>query len=282
MKAETGKFRTTMEEYNSYPAVRGSNLVTLINESPAHYLYELENPKPATESMERGTRVHTAALEPKIFKERMIVRPVFEGYTTKGELTTSMNCKEVKDKHQKWEMQNHNKMWLTQEQYDQVGGILTSLSKHKRAVQLMSDGHAEESFIWKDPETGLWLKSRPDYYREGHICVQLKTCDNAKTEAFMKDVLNRGYHIRAAMELEALTAVFSRPFDEYIFIAVEESAPYAVNTIKLGERSLQEGQELFYKGLRTLKKCQDSGVWPAYGDDIVYADIPEYGFKGEI
>lgn len=278
----TGKFKCTIEEYNAYPAVRGSLLKTLIQRSPAHYLYELENPKNATPAMEDGASIHLATLEPKLFQERTVIPPIFEGRTQKGEITTSLNCKEVRDKHDKWYMENNGKNIVTQEKYDQIDGILKSLSKHKRACQLMSDGHAEESFFWKDPETGLWCKSRPDFYREGHIVVQLKTTENASAESFKKDILKYGYHIGAAMEMDALTAVMGRPFDQYVIIAVERSAPHGVQCFQLGERTLQEGQELFYKGLKTLKLCTDTGVYPAYAADLVYTDIPDWAFKGEV
>lgn len=277
----TGKFKCTIEEYNTYPAVRASLIKTLIQKSPAHYLHALENPIEPTPAMKLGSAIHLAALEPKLFKERTIVPPIFEGKTAKGEMTTNLNAKEVREKHDRWHLENHGKHIVTREQYDQIDGILKSLSKHKRACQLMSDGHAEESFFWKDPESGLQCKSRPDFYRNGRTVVQLKTTEDASWESFRKDIANYGYHIGASMEMDALTAVLGTPFDEYVIIAVERSAPFAVQCFQLGERSLQEGQELFYKGLKTLKQCQESGIYPAYADDLVYTDIPDWAFKPE-
>jgi hypothetical protein len=281
---KAGKFKCTIGDYNAYPAVRNSLLKTLIQKSPAHYKYELDNPRQPTPAMIAGEAIHAAALEPKLFKENTVVQPIFEGRTAKGEITTSMNAKEVREQYDRWhfKMTNENKRIVTQDQYDNIAGVLKSLANHPGAVRLMSDGYAEESFIWQDPETGLWCKSRPDFYREGHLVVQLKSTEDAKWESFRKDIVNNGYHIGAAMEMDALTAVMGRPFDEYIIIAVERSAPWGVQCFQLGERTLQEGQELFYKGLKTLKQCQDTGIFPAYADDVVYTDIPDWGFKGEV
>jgi hypothetical protein len=146
----------------------------------------------------------------------------------------------------------------------------------------MSDGHAEESFVWKDPETGLWCKSRPDFYRNGKTIVQFKTSEDVRPVPFKRDIVKFGYHIGSAMEMDALTAVLGTAFDEYVIIAAEKNPPYAIRCIQLGERTLQEGQELFYKGLKTLKKCEDTGIFPAYEDEIVYIDINEWDFvKGE-
>lgn len=283
MKAPTtGTFKCTLAEYLSYPAVGSSALRTLINRSPAHYLYDLEHPKESTPSQLFGTAVHQAILEPKYFKEKMIVKPIFEGFTKKGELTTNENCTEVREKTEQWFMQNFDKTILTQEQFETVQGILKSISGHKQAAKLVSSGHAEESLFWTDTETGLQCKARPDFIREGHILVDVKTTLDASYRCFQGDIAKYGYHIQAAMYLDAATAVFNKRFDTFIIIAVEKEAPYAVQCFQLDENIIREGQELYYGALKTLKKCQETGIWPAYGDQLTPIALPSWAVKGEI
>lgn len=268
MNPKTGKFKCTMAEYNAYPAARNTHLKILIDESPAHYLEAIERPSDPTPAKVIGNAIHQAILEPKLFKEQLAVVPVFEGLTKKGELTTSMNCEEVREKSIKWHMENHSKTIVSQDQMDAVKCILTNLSQHKRAAQLISDGHAEESLFWNDPETGIQCKARPDFIREGHIIVDVKTTESAGPRQFFFDARKYGYHFQAAMYLDAASAVYNQVFDTFIIIAVEKKPPYAVHCFKLTESFLREGQELYYSALAKLKPCLETGIYPAYGTDL--------------
>lgn len=279
---KTAKIKCSMAEYLAYPAVGSSLLRILINRSPAHYLHALENPSEPTPAQLFGSAIHQAALEPKDFKKHMVVKPIFEGRTKKGELTTNANCEEVREKSELWHLENHGKTILSQDNFDAIQGILNSLSKHKQASKLIASGHAEESLFWTDPETGVQCKSRPDFIREGHIIVDIKSTEDASYRSFQKDLANYGYHVQAAMQLDAATAVFSQVFDTHIIIAVEKEAPFAVNCFQLDENMIREGQELYYAALKTLKQCQESGIYPAYGDQLTPIALPSWAIKGEI
>lgn len=272
----TGKFKCSLQEYHSYPAVGRTALMVLIDHTPAHYLHALENPSPETPAKILGAAIHQACLEPKLFKEKMIVKPVFEGYTLKGELTTNENCKEVKEKSAQWHMENHGKTILTLEQFTNIGGMLRAISSHSRAAKLISDGHAEESLFWTDPESGIQCKSRPDFVREGHIVVELKSTDNASYRSFQKDIANFGYHIQAAMQLDACDAVFGGNHDTHIIIAVEKEAPYAVNCFQLDDMMISEGRQLYIAALKTIQECTKSGKWPAFGDQLTPISLPSW------
>jgi exodeoxyribonuclease VIII len=160
--------------------------------------------------------------------------------------------------------------------------MLKAVSNHKRAAQLMSDGHAEESLFWTDPETGIQCKARPDFIREGHILVDLKTTEDASYRSFQKDIVKFSYHFQAAMYLDAATAVFERPFDTFIIIAVEKNPPYAVQCFQLDETAIREGQELYYAALKKLKPCLESKIYPAYGNDLIPVALPTYAVRGEL
>lgn len=273
-----------MAEYLAYPAVGSSALRTIIDRSPAHYLWDLEHPKESTPAQSLGTAIHQAILEPAFFKSEVRVPPIFHGKTQKGEPTTSMNCKEVKEQAEAWYLENHGKTILNREDYETVQGILDSLSKHKQASKLLAncEGESEESLFWTDPETGIQCKSRPDRRREGHIMIDVKTTMDASYRSFQKDIANYGYHIQAAMYLDAASAVFSQVFDTFIIIAIEKEAPYAVNVFQLDEFAIREGQELYYGALKTLKKCQETKIYPAYGELITPIALPTWAVKGEL
>ncbi len=93
------KVKMTMEEYHAHTAVGSSGLRTLIDQSPAHYLWNKTHPSEPTPAQRRGTIIHTAILEPKIFLANSIVCPEFSG---KG-------MREAKDN---WLTENHGKIIL--------------------------------------------------------------------------------------------------------------------------------------------------------------------------
>lgn len=265
---KNGKVKCTLTDYHAHPAVGSSLLRILINQSPAHYLYAVDNVEEPTPSQIFGTAFHEAVLEPMSYKERLIVQPEFSGTGSRA----------ARDE---WHIKNHGRTILKQEQVDNIERMLKNVSDHKRASQLISDGRAEESLFWTDHETGIQCKARPDFIREGHILVDVKTTGDASYKSFQKDVLNYGYHIQAAMYLEAATTVLGQTFDTFIIIAVEKEAPFAVQCFQFNEDTLREGQMLYYAALKALKKCRDSGEYPAYGNELTPIGLPSYGFKGE-
>jgi len=260
----------------------GSSLLRiLIAQSPAHYLWAKEHPSEPTPAQRLGTAIHSAILEPADFRQIMIVKPIFSGYTKKGELTTSENCTEVQEKSQAWHLEHHGKMILKQEELDTIDGILRAISAHKQAARLMSEGHAEESLFWKDPESGIELKTRPDFVREGHIVVDVKSCLDASYYAFQKEIVSRGIHIQAAMQLDGCSAVHGGHFDTHITIAVEKEEPFALQCFQMDEHAIQEGRQLYYAALKTLAQCEKSKVFPAY-PELTPVSLPSWAIKGDL
>ncbi len=260
---KTGKIKCSMQDYHAYPAAGSSDLRTIINQSPAHYWWDKNNSSPSTPAQAFGTLVHQAILEPYDFHKKMIIEPTFSG---KGSQAA----------REEWHLANHGKVVMKQEQHDAISGMIKSVLAHPKAAQLISDGSAEESFFWKDPETGVECKSRPDFLRDGHIIVDVKTTLDAGFTSFKKDVSNYGYYIQAAHYLEGASIVLDKQFDAFVIIAVEKSPPYAVQCFQIDEEAIRVGQNLIQSALKTLKKCQASGIYPAYGEHIQPIDLPPW------
>ena len=275
------KLKCTLEEYLKHPAVSSSGLRTIIDKSPAHYYYDLTHPKEATPAMAFGSAMHQALLEPKLFKSNVVVPPIFEGRTKKGELTTSMNCTEVKDKSDAWHLENHGKMIVSSDYFETIQGMLNSISKHEKASQMIGEGRAEESLFWTDAETGIECKARPDFLHDGHIIVDLKTCEDASYSGFQKSLVKYNYAVQAAMYLEAACAVFERNFDKFEIIAIEKEPPYEIHCFHLDDAIIREGQELYYSALKTLKKCRDTDIYPGYGHQLTPISLPSWAYKME-
>ncbi len=266
-KLKLNKLVLTADEYHATPAI-GSTSIKRVLRSPAHYLYEKENPQEPTPAMNFGTACHTAILEPNTFTDRVAVMPKFEG--------TGMRAKQ-----EQWRLENHGKTVIKAEELADIYGMLKSISKHQTARGLLTGGASEESFFSVDPDTGLMIKARPDFLRNGNTVVDVKTTINAEPSAFVKGIANFQYHISAALYLDVVSAVIGQQFTEFVIIAVEKDAPYGVSVHLLDEAAIDEGRKLYKKALKILAECQKTNNYPAYPDQILSATLPPWAYQAE-
>jgi exodeoxyribonuclease VIII len=205
-----------------------------------------------------------AVLEPEQFENTTAVSPKFFGPGARAEA-------------QIWNERHTDKLIIKGEEATALDGILNSLRKHKTASELLHKGHAEESFFWQDPVTGLVCKCRPDLWKDG-VLVDVKTTINASPHEFSRTIANMMYHFQAAYYLDGVSAVLGEPFREFVIIAIEKEPPYAVATYRLDEATIDAGRMLYRKALRTLRQCKTRGVYPAYPDRLVAASLPSWAW----
>lgn len=257
----------TADEYHVHPAIGSSSIKTLLR-SPLHFKYAQENKEEPTPAMVFGTACHTAILEPNHFTSSVVVKPKFEGTG-------------ARTRAEQWALENHGKVVVTADQMADIMGMLKSVAGHKTARALLTGGAAEESYFDQCPDTGIVRKARPDFLRQGHIIVDVKTTTDADPADFARTIANFGYHISAAYYLDVVTNVLGQKFDQFIIIAVEKSPPYAVSVHLLDEGTIDAGRYLYRKALKTLAECRKKNEWPGYPDQILNTAIPPWAFPSE-
>lgn len=263
------KLKCSIEEHHASAAVGSTMIKVMIERTPAHYLHAIENPRKDTAALKFGRDLHQAILEPKHFKENLIVPPVFAGVGSKLA-------------REQWYLKNHGKTIVDAEDLEVIEKILKNISKHKQASKLLTDGNAEESIFWEDAETGILCKIRPDFIRDGHIVIDPKSTQDASEVEFKKDIGNRLYHVSAAMYLDGCTAFFGTEFDKFIFIACEKEGICAVDTFNLNQESIEEGRFLYKNALKKLKACRESGHYQAYDDSKINPiGLNSYHYRSE-
>ena len=81
-------------------------------------------------------------------------------------------------------------------------------------MELIEQGTKEQCIEWKDRQTGLMLKAKPDLIPAGtDYLVDLKTAQKADAESFAKEVINYGYHIQTVFYRAAVAACKPDAFD---------------------------------------------------------------------
>lgn len=81
-------------------------------------------------------------------------------------------------------------------------------------MEIIEQGTKEQCIEWKDRQTGLMLKAKPDLIPAGtDYLVDLKTAQKADAESFAKEVINYGYHIQTVFYRASVAACKPDAFD---------------------------------------------------------------------
>ena len=148
--------------------------------------------------------------------------------------------------------------------------------------QARIDGHVERSLIWKDEETGIWLKSRPDVIpNSSGDYADLKTTVSVATKALEQSLSSYDYPMQGALVGMASEAVLGIPMQSFTLVWVEKTAPFCVRVTTLTPDDLERGRMQVRSALRTMARCLDSGEWPGPGaqHDAEYLSLPAYAAK---
>lgn len=262
------KVAMTSDEYHAHPAVGSSSLKPMLR-SPAHYWAKLHEPHAPTRAMEFGTALHQAILEPNLFEMNAIVKPKFAGAG-------------ARKAEEEWLLTHGaGKLILKHDEFDTIQRILSAISHNRLVSQLLSGGAAEESYFWQDPDTGIVCKCRPDYLRKGHIIIDVKSTTDASTDGFPTQMARLNYHLSAAMYLDGVSAVMGQKFDEFLILAIEKEAPYAMAVHLLDQGTIDAGRLLYKRALSRLKECREKNEYPAYSEKIITSSLPTWAFPFE-
>jgi hypothetical protein len=248
--------RIPAADYHAIDAVSNS-LISRILKSPAHARAYLDNPPEPTKAMEFGTAFHSAILEPDTFAATYAV---FSG---------DRRTKEGKAAYEA--LQADGKLILTADDMATIQGMQKSVFTHVAAAELLSEGEAELSVTWHNDYVGIDCKCRPDWWI-GDTLVDVKTCDDASPEGFMRAIVKYGYYRQASWYLRGTGC------KKFKFIAVEKSAPYAVGVYELDALSLNQGYDECDRALEMWDDANTRGVFPAYSEDCELLSLPDWKF----
>lgn len=169
-------------------------------------------------------------------------------------------------------------------EFEQVQAMAEALKGHPMAAKVFAPerGPAERSLFWQDAETGVWCRARldhmptADYNARWFIVSDYKTTRSAHPEQISKAVYDYGYHIQAAMYLEAVRALGIHADPRMVFVFQEKAAPYVTTVIELDHVALKIGHSQLRKALALYRQCSESGRWPGYSEQVETISLPVY------
>lgn len=257
---EVKKVSESAEAYHASEPLSRSRLFTMVKGGvicPKNFLYAEKNGKRDTAALLFGRAFHKAILEPNDFFSEFAISPSgIDRRTTEGK-NASMAFAENAETRQ----------ILTPDDFEKIIGMVESVKENKTASKLIL-GEIEQSYYWTDEETGLKLKCRPDVRRQnkkGALIVDVKSAQDASTDAFQKEAVKYGYDVQAVHYKSGVDAFYGVEH-RFIFLVVEKTPPYLVNILEPDEAFLARGRELYRRILGEIAYARKTGDW--------------YGFEG--
>ena len=244
----------TEHEYRTHPAVSRSELWRLITESPEKFIYYRENPQPPTNALIFGQAFHMAVLQPEIYGDNFAAAPVFDRRTKAG-----------REAWEQFSAESEGKTIIPSEWQEKIEAMTEKLNADPFVRQLLSGEH-EKPYFWTDELTGEECKCRADCITEigGNVyMVDIKTCESAATDVFMRKSVDYGYPLQAAMYCEGMKQATGRECS-FVFIAIEKAPPYAVNIMQADDIYRQYGFDIFREALGIYHDCKTNNNWYGY------------------
>ena len=252
-----------LAEYHALDAYGSSDLRAMRAGPPALVPWRKKNPSLQTDATRLGTAAHCAIIEPAAFEARFAHKPDGMKFSTKDGIAW-------RDDPARAGMEI-----LTHDEWEQVGAIVHAFNCKPTALESLQRATGREvTAIWQDPDTGLWLKARPDWF-DGEFVTDLKVTRWASSGAaafrsWAEGWMHQVVHYRAGLaecgvHVKGCRLVLVHPeppqVSRVVCVQLKEDAAGLLHLEN--ERTVQ-----------AMAACVASGVWPGEVDEWQKIDLP--------
>lgn len=284
-----GLYDLPMDDYHGDccdgPSLSASRLWTLIAECPAIFwesspLNPNRVPDDSTKSLDVGRAAHALVLGEPEFAASFVVCP-----------HDRLNANPGKQWHDEWKRQvaagEETRTLIRADDFEKVKQMAAAQRRSPQVARAFADGKPERSLIWRDPETGVWLKSRPDWLPDDPATgwlIDYKTAATLRPREFSMNAFKYGYHVQAAMQIDAVRAVLGVKVAGIAHVVQEKASPFLAELRLFTPEQIEFGRQEYRRALRLFAKCweaQQSGkperiAWPGYTTEPQYIETPIY------
>ena len=220
-----------------------------------------------------GTALHAAMLEPENDLAQAVVQPDSDKRTKLG-----------KEEHAEFALANAGRCIITQEQAEQLDGMVIACLKDWRIKHSLSACKRREVSVFGSIG-GHKAKARLDAWNGHGMVLDLKTTRDLACD-FEKSIANFGYGLQAAWYREVLRSVFASegrlmPDDfSFVFLVVETAFPHGTAVYRMSDEVMDcysdRLVELQKQWWECVLKNEYSG-WPQ--TDVVDISLPAWAMK---
>lgn len=241
--------------YHHVPDRASSTVLKQCLKSGAHAQYQINWPMQETDAMRFGTLVHLI-LEMPTWRDVVVISPKFD-----------LRRKGQKEAKREWyeEAEGSGKIIATTDQMKALVSVERSCEKNDTLQSLLDGGRHEVSGFWQG-EFDVPCKFRADLITADKVVVDFKTCQDASR--FKWDAKKYNYALQAAHYMAGFSACEGIVCEDFMFVAIENKAPYGIMTYYLDTESVAHGKALLSEAMLTYKENEDSLEWSGYPDIV--------------
>jgi hypothetical protein len=159
------------------------------------------------------------------------------------------------------------------------------ISRHEMAQKFIRDPNVfiEQGFLYKDHQTGIPCKFRPDILNlNKKYIVDYKTTNSIQPNAIVNKFVDLHYHLSVAHYLAGVERLYGEKIRDVFFLFQQTSEPYSVRLYQLKPEDLDRSFILRDELLARISECKQSNIWPDRSDEVLTLDLPNYAFHKEI
>lgn len=239
----------------------------LLEVSPRRWHWERDHPKAPSDAFDLGHVVHTLVLG-------VGAQPVDSEFE-------EWRAKAAKDRVA--EIRASGGIPLKPGDYRRAHAMADSLRAHEDIAALLSSGQPELSVYHHDTESGLLLRTRPDWTHwtspSTAIVVDVKTSGEPDPDAFAWSAGKFGYYQQEAWYCDGYQALGVEC--RFLFAVVCTEPPYEAYAVELPERARWLGRRRNRRAIGIYTGCLTTGQWPGVPGGIHQIDLPEKYYRRE-
>jgi len=311
--AEGIYFNLPADQYHADPAIGCSNIKDLLVSPLKYWTNSPLNPKrknKETKAKTIGTALHCYLMEREKFNQEYLVLPYlyvdsdfYRNESAKPDFDKNFSMRKTKDA--KTFEYIGPKTVLKQEEFAEIKDAVEYFESLPTGA-LFQDGYAEVSIFWRDEETGLMCKCRPDYLTPNYIAdyKSISSIDQIKPSICSYD-----YYLQQTWYLEGLNQIkkyfaknptkgfgfrddwwnqfLKTNHNNFIFAFQEKEAPYLVRLKTFNEEvsnwagdKARRGLEIYKKNIEKFGEKRWEDDYKKEGENDIemlgFEDLPQY------
>lgn len=263
------------------PSLSSSGAKLLIDRSPAHFWWNSplnpnreENDAP---HFRIGRMAHDFLLLPDRIEDSYFILP--EGFSASATKKFA-HVIEARDLAIK-----NGKTVLTHKEYETVRGVADAIGMDATARVAMSAGRSEVTIAWKDEETGVWCRCRPDWLPDSVVNggevravtdLKFMAPDNCSPQGFANAIRKFGYHMSAGFYSTGIEKVFGYAPTHWLHLVIEKAPPFTVSPYVLPAADIERGKAQMRIALRKFADCLAADKWPGYADGPIDVGLASF------
>lgn len=275
-------YNLSEDVYHKTSGLSKSQLSQIIDRTYAHFEHGLETPRKDTKALSLGRAFHCYILTPELFEKRFFVAPKLD-LRKKDDKKISIRNKLTKSHLEQ----------ISSDQLELIKTMEKNISSHPIIPHLLKSSKKEVSFYWENSfnqisrgrmdafveepteELKKLLKDLVPDYRGQKIIWDLKTEDSdASLDAYSRKMMKYHTHVQGAYYSDGVSSLVG---EEVIFllVVIEKTAPHCVAWYKLGDASIDKGQQEYKEALRRIYS-QKQNQWKGFNLECQIIDIPYF------